>query len=91
MLAAVVSVAAFVEINGSQLPPEMMHPAAHLMAVATGGETILSSGFFKNPRMGLRKSTAIVHKGGPLSVVNCDLRGPTGVERLYEGDGENLV
>ena len=56
-----------------------------------GSATIRSSGFFNNPRMGLRKSTAIVHRGGSLTVDGCDFRGAAKCEKLYEGDGKNLV
>ena len=53
--------------------------------------TIINSGFYNNPRMNLRKSTAIVHRKGRLRVAFCDLRGTTNCEKLYEGSGKNVV
>lgn len=53
--------------------------------------TIVHSGFFNNPLMGLRKSTAIVHRRGRLVVGYCDFRGASGCEKLYEGCCENVV
>ncbi len=52
---------------------------------------IVNSGFYNNPRMGLRKSTAIVHKSGSLYVDGCTFTGGAGVEKLYEGTGKKLV
>ena len=52
---------------------------------------ITNCGFFNNPRMNLRKSTAIVHRGGDLRVAFCDFRGAAGCERLYEGPGTNVA
>jgi hypothetical protein len=52
--------------------------------------TILSSGFFNNPRMNLSKSTAIVHRAGSLSVAFCSFRGGTGCEKLYEGNAKRI-
>ncbi len=40
--------------------------------------------------MNLRKSTAIVHRGGDVRVAFCDFRGAAGCEKLYEGDGKTL-
>ena len=54
------------------------------------GATIINSGFYNNPRMNLRKSTAIVHRGGRLRVAFCDLRGAANCEKLYEGSGKNV-
>ena len=54
------------------------------------GATIVSSGFYNNPRMGLRKSTAIVHRGGKLCVAFCDFNGGAKCEKLYEGSGKNV-
>ena len=59
--------------------------------VMAGGVTICASGFFNNPRMGLRKSTAIVHSGGRLTVRDCSFIGAANVEKLYCGSGTNLV
>ena len=53
--------------------------------------TLVSCGFFNNPRMNLRRSTAIVHRCGSLRVAFCDFRGAAGCERLYEGEGRNVV
>jgi len=59
---------------------------------AAGGDIrLVSCGFFNNPRMGLRKSTAIVHKGEELTVDGCHFNGAARVEKLYEGGGKNLV
>ena len=52
--------------------------------------TLLNCGFFNNPRMNLRESTAIVHRGGDLRVAFSDFRGAAGCEKLYEGDGRNV-
>ena len=52
--------------------------------------SIVNSGFYNNPRMNLRKSTAIVHRGGHLRIAFCDFRGAAGCERLYEGDGKGV-
>jgi len=54
------------------------------------GATIISSGFYNNPRMGLRKSTAIVHRGGKLCVAFSDFNGGAKCEKLYEGGGKNV-
>jgi len=54
------------------------------------GAVIVSSGFYNNPRMNLRKSTAIVHGGGILRVAFGDFRGATGCEKLYEGTGKDV-
>ena len=51
---------------------------------------IVNSGFYNNPRMNLRKSTAIVHRGGGLRVAFCDFHGAAGCEKLYEGKGRNV-
>ena len=58
--------------------------------VRGNGTIIVNSGFFNNPRMNLRKSTAIVHRGGDLRVALCDFRGGAGCEKLYEGDGRRV-
>ena len=54
------------------------------------GATIISSGFYTNPRMNLRKSTAIVHRGGKLQVAFCTFNGGAKCEKLYEGSGKNV-
>lgn len=57
-----------------------------------GGNAILSRcGFYNNPRMGLRKSTAIVHRGGRLLVDSCCFNGGAGCERLYEASGDTTL
>lgn len=58
----------------------------------SGNENVITkSGFFNNPRMGLRKSTAIVHTGGVVQFEGCKFTGAAGTEHLYEGKGENVV
>ena len=52
--------------------------------------SLINSGFYNNPRMNLRKSTAIVHRRGKLRVAFCDFRGAAGCEKLYEGSGKNV-
>lgn len=59
-----------------------------------GGDNILQNcRFFNNPRMGLRKSTAVVNRcdWGTLTVAYCGFAGAAGTEKLYEGDVERLV
>ena len=51
---------------------------------------VINSGFFNNPRMNLRKSTAIVHRGGHLRVVFGRFCGAAGCEKLYEGSGKDI-
>ena len=51
---------------------------------------LINSGFFNNPRMNLRKSTAIVHHGGHLRVAFGRFRGAAGCEKLYEGAGKDV-
>ena len=46
--------------------------------------------FFNNKLMGLKKSTAIKHYSGNLSVMSCHFRGTSGDEILYDGNGENV-
>lgn len=46
--------------------------------------------FFNNKLMGLKKSTAIKHIGGKLSLIACTFRGTAGTEILYEGEGNNV-
>ena len=46
--------------------------------------------FFNNKLMGMKKSTAIRHEGGKLTVLSCSFRGNAGNEVLYEGSGENV-
>lgn len=55
-----------------------------------GGAVIVNSGFLNNPRMNLRKSTAIVHRGGLLQVAFGRFCGAANCERLYEGSGKNV-
>lgn len=55
------------------------------------GGIIVNSGFFNNPIMNLRKSTAIVHAGGSLTVSNGDFRGAAKCELLYEGTGKGVT
>ena len=55
------------------------------------GGRLTNCGFFNNPLMGLRKSTALVHKKGRLEIFGCSFSGPAGVEKLYEGPGTDVV
>ena len=52
--------------------------------------TIVNSGFYNNPRMSLRKSTAIVHRRGRLHVAFCSFNGGAKCEKLYEGGGKDV-
>lgn len=60
--------------------------------VVSGDNVLQNCRFYNNPRMGLRKSTAIVHKceWGELTVAYCGFFGHAGTEKLYEGDGLRL-
>ncbi|MGN0852655.1 MAG: hypothetical protein ACI4Q3_04680 [Kiritimatiellia bacterium] len=49
------------------------------------------SGFRNNPLMGLRKSTAIVHRAGRLVVETCAFDGGAGRGKLYEGTRRDFV
>lgn len=51
---------------------------------------IIGCDFFNNKLMGLKKSTAINHSGGKLSVIMCCFRATVGTEVLYEGNKENV-
>ncbi len=51
---------------------------------------LINCDFFNNKLMGLKKSTAIKHIKGNLSVISCVFRGTVGTEILYEGDKENV-
>ena len=51
---------------------------------------MINCDFFNNKLMGLKKSTAIKHIKGNLSVISCSFRGTVGTEILYEGDKENV-
>jgi hypothetical protein len=57
------------------------------------GETtrLIACDFYNNNLMGLKKSTAIKHIKGVLSVSMCDFRSTVGTEKLYEGDGKNVI
>ena len=52
--------------------------------------TIINSGFYNNPRMSLRKSTAIVHRRGTLHVAFCNFNGGAKCEKLYEGSAKGV-
>jgi len=52
---------------------------------------LMTCDFFNNPLMGLKKSTAIKHTRGAISVAFCAFRGPVGTEKLYEGEGQNVT
>lgn len=59
-----------------------------------GGDNVLNNcRFFNNPRMGLRKSTAIVNNSrwGRLTVAYCGFQGAAGTEKLYDGETDGLV
>ena len=51
---------------------------------------LINCDFFNNMLMGLKKSTAINHIGGKLSVMMCTFRSTVGTEVLYAGDKENV-
>lgn len=51
---------------------------------------IIGCDFFNNKLMGLKKSTAINHIGGKLSVAMCAFRSTVGTEILYSGNRENV-
>lgn len=51
---------------------------------------IIGCDFFNNKLMGLKKSTAINHIGGKLSVTMCAFRSTVGTEVLYVGNKENV-
>ena len=51
---------------------------------------MINCDFFNNKLMGLKKSTAIKHIKGDLSVISCAFRGTVGTEILYEGNKENV-
>ena len=64
---------------------------AEIGYLVNASTTITHSGFFNNPLMGLRKSTAIVHRRGRLVMGYCDFNGGAGCERFYEGSGKDFV
>ncbi len=51
---------------------------------------LISCDFFNNGLMGLKKSTAIKHIGGKLTVMASTFRGPVGTEKLYDGIESNV-
>jgi hypothetical protein len=51
---------------------------------------IIGCDFFNNKLMGLKKSIAINHIGGKLSVTMCAFRSTVGTEILYCGNRENI-
>lgn len=51
---------------------------------------IIGCDFFNNKLMGLKKSTAINHIGGRLSVMMCAFRSTVGTEVLYVGNKDNV-
>lgn len=51
---------------------------------------IIGCDFFNNKLMGLKKSVAIHHIGGKLSVMMCAFRSTVGTEVLYSGDQKNV-
>jgi hypothetical protein len=81
---------AFQCIGGSNVFDGCYADTAEIGYDVRSGATIVNSGFFNNPRMNLRKSTAIVHRGGHLRVMLCDFRGAAKCEKLYEGSGKNV-
>ena len=54
-----------------------------------GSTRLTNCDFFNNKLMGLKRSTAINHLKGELTVVCCTFRGTVGSELLYEGIGED--
>lgn len=51
---------------------------------------MINCDFFNNKLMGLKRSVAIKHIQGELSVISCKFRGTVGTEILYEGNKENV-
>ena len=81
---------AFEYIGGANVFDGCYADTAEIGFDVRAGAIIVNSGFFNNPRMNLRKSTAIVHRGGDLRVAFCDFRGAADCEKLYEGDGRKV-
>ncbi len=82
---------AFESIGGSNVFDGCYADTAEIGFDVHRSATLVSCGFYNNPRMNLRKSTAIVHRGGDLRVAFCDFRRATVCEKLYEGDGKNVT
>jgi len=79
---------AFEIVGGASIFDGCYADTAEIGFDVRNGATIINSGFFNNPRMNLRKSTAIVHRGGRLDVAFCTFRGGAKCEKLYEGSGK---
>lgn len=82
---------AFDAIGGGNVFDGCYADTAEIGFRVRNGAVLVSSGFYNNPLMGLRKSTAIVHEGGKLRVAFCDFKRAAGTEKLYEGDGRNVT
>ena len=82
---------AFDAVGGSNVFDGCYADTAEIGFRLQRGGVIVNSGFFNNPIMNLRKSTAIVHAGGPLTVSNGDFRGAAKCELLYEGTGKDVT
>ena len=83
--------AAFESFGGANVFDGCFADTAEIGFDVRNGAVIVNSGFFNNPRMNLRKSTAIVHRNGRLRVAFCDIRGPARCEKLYEGSGKDVT
>jgi len=81
---------AFEILGGSSVYDGCYADTAEIGYLVSASAVIVHGGFFNNPLMGLRKSTAIVHRKGELKVGFCEFRGLSGCERLYEGAGTNV-
>jgi len=57
----------------------------------SGSTRLINCDFFNNQLMGLKRSTAIRHTGGSLTLIACNFRGTVGTEKLYEGTGKDVT
>ncbi len=83
---------AFECIGGSNIFDGCFADTAEIGFDVRWDATIINSGFYNNPRMNLRKSTAVVHRGeGRLRMAFCDFRGAAGCEKLFDGCVTNVT
>ena len=75
-------------LTGKDVPLYTQDQVVQIVEIAI--QSLQRRGEQNNPRMNLRKSTAIVHRGGRLRVMLCDFRGAAQCEKLYEGSGKNV-
>ena len=59
--------------------------------VKGGNNIITNSGFYNNKLMGLRHTLAIKNESPRLVVTNSFFTNPTGTDRFYEGERENVI